>query len=139
MRFIKLLTVTLAAGVVLAGVALLPDNLCFKNAEKYKFFCGNSSMQCREVEADTNPSLVKLTLSDVCGESAFYGTLDIPKFLASVQGEIVFTESLSDSVNFYCTANLPYKVTLYGKEINLHICVKDSGVFVASPIIFGGY
>ena len=53
--------------------------------------------------------------------------------------EIIFTEELSDSVNYYCKANLPYKVKLYGEEINLHISVRENGVKVASPIIFGGY
>ena len=48
-------------------------------------------------------------------------------FLQSVNGEIVFIETLSDSVNYYCKADFPYSVTLYGKEINLHICVKKDG------------
>ena len=60
-------------------------------------------------------------------------------FLRKVGGEIVFVEELSDSVNYYCRADLPYSVNLYGEEINLHICVKQSGVKIASPIIFGGY
>ena len=51
----------------------------------------------------------------------------------------VTNEKLSGSVNYYCTADLPYSVELYGTEINLHICIKQSGVTVASPIIFGGY
>ena len=65
--------------------------------------------------------------------------LDIDGFLSEVNGEIVFCEELSDSVNYYCTADLPYSVELYGREINLHICVRDDGVAVGSPIIFGGY
>ena len=51
----------------------------------------------------------------------------------------MFSEELSDSVNYYCTADLPYAVTINGQVINLHICVRADSVKVASPIIFGGY
>lgn len=59
--------------------------------------------------------------------------------MKTVNGEIVFCEKLSDSVNYYCKADLPYSVELYGKTINLHVCIRKDGVKVASPIIFGGY
>lgn len=139
MRFFKLLAVTVMAGAFIAALALLPDNLCFKSGESYTFFCGDSSKNCREVTAHGNAALVRLGLGGVCGECTEYSELDIGKFLETVNGEVVFTEELSDSVNYYCKANLPYKVTLYGEEINLHISVKSEGVKVASPIIFGGY
>ena len=138
-RFLKLLALTIAAGVLLAIFTICQAELCFKGAENYSFFCGDTSKNCREVCTKVNASLKKLTLSDICGESANYSDLDIESYLASVNGEIVFVETLSDSVNYYCRADMPYSVTLYGEEINLHICVKDSGVKVGSPIIFGGY
>lgn len=139
MRFLRLLAVTLLAGIVIAAIAVLPKRLCFNGAESYTFFCGDTSKNCREIATDKNADGLKLTLPDVCGESAVYETLDIEQFLKSVNGKIVFCETLSDSVNYYCTASLPYSVTLYGEEINLHICVKTGSITVASPIIFGGY
>ena len=138
-RFLKLFMLTIFAGVLLAVFTLFQAELCFKGAESYAFFCGDTSKNCKEVRTSGNAAFKKLTLSDICGESAEYSDLDIESFLASVNGEIVFTETLSDSVNYYCTADLPYSVLLYGKEINLHICVKQSGIKVGSPIIFGGY
>ena len=81
----------------------------------------------------------RLALKDVCGECAYYSQFDLEEFLSSVGGEVVFCEQLEDSVNYYCKADLPYSVKLYGEEINLHVCVKSEGVKVASPIIFGGY
>lgn len=139
MRFIKLLTVTLLAGAVIAVIAILPSRLCFPGAESYVFFCGDTSKNCREISTEDNADALKLTLKDVCGECAVYDVIDVAAFLKSVNGKIVFTETLSDSVNYYCKADLPYKVTLYGEEINLHICVKTGTITVASPIIFGGY
>ncbi|MDE7265117.1 MAG: hypothetical protein K2N52_02455 [Clostridia bacterium] len=139
MRFLKLFAVTILAGAVIAAIAILPSRLCFKGAENYTFFCGDTSKNCREISAEENADLLKLALSDVCGECAEYDVLDVAAFLKSVNGKIIFTETLSDSVNYYCKADLPYSVTLYGEEINLHICVKTETVKVASPIIFGGY
>ena len=139
MRFFKLLSVMLAAGAFIAALALMPIKLCFKSGESYTFFCGDSSKNCKEITVTKNAELKRLTLKDVCGESTYYKELNVDEFLRSVDGQVIFTEELSDSVNYYCKANLPYSVTLYGEEINLHLCIKDDGVKVASPIIFGGY
>lgn len=138
-RFFKLLTLTVAAGVLLAVFTILQAKVCFKGGEAYTFFVGDTSKNCREVHADGNAALKKLTLLDVCGECAEYSEFDIESYLKSVNGEIIFVEELSDSVNYYCKADLPYSVSLYGEEINLHICVKNDSVKVGSPIIFGGY
>ena len=139
MRFMKLLSVTLAAAAFIAALALAPSRLCFQGGESYTFFCGNSSKNCREVTLSDNTVLKRLALKDVCGECAYYSQFDLEEFLSSVGGEVVFCEQLEDSVNYYCKADLPYSVKLYGEEINLHVCVKSEGVKVASPIIFGGY
>ena len=138
-RFLKLLSLTILAGVLLGVFAVFQAGPCFKGAESYAFFCGDTSINCREVRAPRNAALKKLTLTNICGECAEYSKLDVESFLASVNGEIVFVETLSDSVNYYCKADLPYSVILYGTEINLHICVRESGIKVGSPIIFGGY
>ncbi len=138
-RFLKLLILTIAAGILIAVIVICQAGVCFKNSENYTFFVGDTSKNCREVHADGNAALKKLSLTGVCGECAEYSELNIENYLKSVNGEIVFVETLSDSVNYYCKADLPYSVKLYGEEINLHICVKNNGVKVGSPIIFGGY
>lgn len=138
-QFLKLLALTIAAGVLIAVIVICEARVCFKNGDSYTFFVGDTSKNCREVRISDNAALKKLTLSDICGECAEYSELDIESYLNSVNGEIVFAETLSDSVNYYCKADLPYSVKLYGEEINLHICVKNNGVKVGSPIIFGGY
>ncbi len=134
------ITTLALALLTVAAIVILPQRLLFYGGESYRFYLGDTSKDCREVYSDGNSApLTRLTLKDVNGESAVYPELDIPAFLEKVDGEILFTEELADSVNYYCKANLPYSVTLYGQEINLHICVKESSVTVASPIIFGGY
>ena len=138
MRLASVLTV-LFGTVVLAAIAVMPQRLCFSDGKNYTFYCGTSSADCREVCASVNAELERLTLFDVCGESAEYEDFDLETFLKNVGGKVVFTEELSDSVNYYCTADLPYSVNLYGYKINLHVCVRNDIVKVASPIIFGGY
>ncbi len=136
---ILLFTLALAAFTVIS-IAVLPNKLLFSDGQSYRFYVGDTSLNCKEVFADGSYApFARLLLTDVNGESAVYKELDIEKLLISVEGEVVFYEEIEDSKNYYCKANLPYSINLYGEEINLHVCVKPSGVTVASPIIFGGY
>lgn len=139
MRAIRLCAILITAAAVCAAALGLSTRTAFECGGSYTFYVGSASSNCRIVTVNGNAALTKLTLKDVCGEATTFATLDIARFLDSVNGEIIFEERLSDSVNYYCAAELPYSVNLYGREINLHICVGGSGVTVASPIIFGGY
>ncbi len=136
---VKIFITLVSAAALCVAVALSPQKLAFECGDSYTFFVGDSSKNCKVITVTSGAELKKLTLTDVCGEATSFKSLNLQSFLKSVNGEIVFEETLSDSVNYYCTADLPYSVTLYGKRINLHICVKEQGVTVASPIIFGGY
>ena len=144
MRFFKRITafaliLSLSVFFCLA-IAILPNRLLFCGGESYRFYLGDTSLNCKEVFADSVLApLLRLTLRDINGESATYKQLDISTFLKSVNGEILFLEEVEGSKNYYCKADLPYSVNLYGKQINLHICVSERGITVASPIIFGGY
>jgi hypothetical protein len=139
MKALKIWGCLLLSGMIFLTFILLPQNLVFESGESYTFYVGNTSKDCQVISSKTLPSLTKLTLKNICGESTHFSQLELNEFLQSVNGQIIFTETLSDSVNYYCKASLPYSVELYGQEINLHVCVKDDGVTVASPIIFGGY
>ena len=139
MRFLRLLLIILCAAALCVTIPAFNADTCFEEGESYTFFCGNTSADCRVVTVKDGAALSLLALDDVCGESTTYPTLDTEEFLESVNGKVVFCERLSDSLNLYCTADLPYSVKLYGTQINLHICLKQGGVTVASPIIFGGY
>ena len=76
---------------------------------------------------------------DIKGES---GTLKsdvkIEHVLQNFNCKLLFTESVCGITNYYYSANLPYKINLYGKTVNLHIAVGNQTV-IGSPIIFGGY
>lgn len=138
--FAVLIFTVFAALAVLCALAALPDRLVFEGGERYTFYVGNTSKNCRVVScAASEAELTRLTLQEVCGESATFSHLDIEKFLKSVNGEILFDEPLSDSVNYYCKADLPYSINIKGFTVNLHICVREDSVTVGSPIIFGGY
>ena len=139
MRALKLGAIIVIAAAVCAAVVALPKKTAFECGDTYTFYVGRTSSDCRIITVDDNAELLCLTLKDVCGEATTFSSLDVEAFLKDVNGEVLFKEELSDSVNYYCSADLPYSVELYGREVNLHICVKEDGVTVASPIIFGGY
>ena len=130
----------IAAALVLLALYILPHRLAFRGGDSYSFYIGNTSKNCRVVvTSGEKAALTRLTLTDVSGESATYSSFDWRTFLDEVNGKVLFCEELSDSVNYYCEADLPYRVELYGKTVNLHICVKDGSVTIGTPIIFGGY
>ena len=139
MRFLRLAFLTVCAALIFAALAIFPSRVCFSGGKNYTFYCGTSSADCREVRSTFNAEIERLFLSDVCGESVEYDSFDMYSYLKKVNGKIAFREELSDSVNYYCTADLPYSVEINGYRINLHVCVKKDSVKVASPIIFGGY
>ena len=135
-----LLFTVLAAVLIICLVGALPDRLVFKGGDRYTFYVGNTSKNCREVNCNsTEAGFTKLTLQGICGESATFSSLDVDGFIKSVNGEIVETQEIDGSVNYYCKADLPYSIELFGTTINLHICVREGSVKVGSPIIFGGY
>lgn len=139
MRTLKIGAILILALAVCAAAVSLPKRTAFECGESYTFYVGHTSSDCKIITVDDNPDILMLVLKDVCGEATTFESLDVAEFLQSVDGNRLFEEELSDSVNYYCSADLPYSVELYGMEINLHICVKQGGVTVASPIIFGGY
>lgn len=139
MRFLRLLLIIFCAAALCVTIPAFNAGTCFEEGESYTFFCGDTSKDCRIVTVKRGAALKKLALDEVCGESTTYPSLDVNQFLEDAHGQVIFCEQLSDSVNYYCTADLPYSVELYGTRINLHICVKEGRVTVASPIIFGGY
>ncbi|MDE7257345.1 MAG: hypothetical protein K2N50_05270 [Clostridia bacterium] len=135
-----LLFTALAAVIIICLVGALPNRLVFKGGNRYTFYVGNTSKNCRVVSCSVaEAGLTRLTLQGVCGESVTFSRLDIDEFLKSVNGEIIETQPLDDSVNYYCKADLPYSIELFQTSINLHICVREDSVIVGSPIIFGGY
>jgi len=139
-RATKLGILLILACTVCAAVALAPKRLCFEGGLNYTFFCGTSSADCREITVSGNEAeSVKLALCNVCGEATVYENADAEQIIKKFNATIVAKEELCDSVNYYCKADLPYSVELYGTEINLHVSVKNGRVKVGSPIIFGGY
>lgn len=138
---LKMTAAVFAAALILAALYIMPVRLAFEGGQSYAFYVGNTSKNCRVVTARGNNAYLKrLTLSGVCGESATYPPdYDWRGFLGSAGANILFCEELSDSVNYYCEGGAPYSVELYGKTVNIHVCVKDDAIIIASPIIFGGY
>lgn len=133
------LTLALATLTLFCLTTLLHKPI-FGKGENYRFYVGDTSKNCKEIiTTHAQAYITKPFLSQLNGESVTVRKVDLQELLNKVDGKIVFCEQLEDSVNYYCQANLPYSITLYGTQINLHICIKNEEVIIASPIIFGGY
>lgn len=139
MKVLQLAVLSVLAAIIICAVTVYPEKPCFEGGTGYTFYCGTSSSDCTEITVTENAALKKLCLKNICGESTTYENCSVSEILGKFNGKVVFTEELSDSVNYYCTADLPYSVDLYGTKINLHVSVKGNTAKVASPIIFGGY
>lgn len=139
MRAVKLTGLAVAAILIFAALSVFQCRLCFDGGENYTFYCGTSSKDCKVVTAVYSPAAERLLLKNVCGESYETHFDNLESILEKYGGKVVFKEEFSDGVNYYCSANLPYSVTLHGQEINLHVCVRGDRAKVGSPIIFGGY
>ncbi len=127
------------AAIILFALALFPARVCLANGKNHAFIIGSSSADCIEYFPRTNCELEMLFIKNICGESAEFEEFDREEYLESVGGKILFCETAGDSVNYYCSARLPYSVRLKGQTVNLQICVRDGGVKLGTPIIFGGY
>ena len=139
-RAVKLGILLVLAWLVFAAIALSPRRLCFEGGKSYTFFCGTSSADCREITVSGKEAeSVKLALCNVCGEATVYESADAEQIIKKFNAQVIVKEEVCGIVNYYCKADLPYAVELYGTEINLHVSVKDGRVKVGSPIIFGGY
>lgn len=139
MRIAKVFLLTVSLAVVVLALAILPQRLCFDCGESYTFYCGTSSADCKEITVKSSAAQTRLTLKNVCGEATVYSDFDLNEFLKGINGKVVFKEDIDGSVNYYCSADLPYSINLRGAKINLHVCVRGDKAKVASPIIFGGY
>jgi hypothetical protein len=138
-KHLKIILPTLCAGIIIFAFLLFAGRPCFTNGGSYTYYIGKGSKNCKVVNTSSYNPFMRLTLSGVCGEGCEYSNTNLSTILAEYNAEIIFCETLSDSVNYYCRASLPYSITLYGEEINLHICVRADKIKVGSPIIFGGY
>ena len=139
MRAVKLTGLTVAALIILAIISVFQSRLCFDGGENYTFYCGTSSKDCKVVTATYSAAAERLFLKNVCGESYETDFDGLESILKKYGGKVVFKEEFSDGINYYCSADLPYSVTLHEQEINLHICVRGNRAKIGSPIIFGGY
>lgn len=127
------------AAVMLCALTVLPPRVCFSGGKNHRFICGSSSADCFEYQTGKFCEAERLAVKDVCGESAEYDDFDLDSFLRSVQGKVLFCERAENTVNYYCSAKLPYSVYIKGYTVNLQICLRENGAKVGTPIIFGGY
>ena len=95
-----------------------------------------SSGHSEEKNADEFPLFNKYGESCVIDK----GKISVGEILYRFDAEIVFTEKIAEGVSYYAYSDkIPYRKTINGKTINLHIFVGREKTTVGSPIIFGSF
>ena len=147
MRFFKWLKNFIK--LTLALVFSLACFFCVKaaNVSRLSFLSGERAYY---LDSASSQSLIKTKLTAwdlfrVQGESVCFTIKEEKEAFArslveSYGGEILFIEEIGGTVSYY--AYVPkwgQGITLYGKQVNLHIAVSEENCKVGTPIIFGGF
>lgn len=60
--------------------------------------------------------------------------------LTKYKAKVLKVENYEDGISYYCySAKLKRGVNLDGVTINLHVVIKEDGITLGTPLIFGGY
>jgi len=130
--------VVLASALCVLFVYALSSSPAFQKGERYEFYLGASSSS--KIVCSENPSLDKLLLGDVAGESVRYESGCAEELLLKYNAEILFTEEVSGIVNYYCSSPcFTHGVALNGYCVNLHIASDGERTAAGTPLIFGGF
>ena len=83
----------------------------------------------------------KPTTKDVIGESIRVKNLEVDSVLKELRARVVKTECLEDStvVIYLFTALINDSVSVFGKNVNLQIAIKEDYSVVGWPLILGSY
>ncbi len=101
-----------------------------------------------KVYATSNSSkIIELDLSrcktaDIKSETCEISVEDfnLEDILSSLNAKIVCLEEISEGVSYYAfSPKIKYRGFILGKQVNLHIFVKNSGVKIGSPLIYESF
>ena len=83
----------------------------------------------------------KPTTKDVVGESIKVENLEIDSVLKELSARVVKTECLEDAtvVLYLYTALINDSVSVFGKNVNLQIAIKEDYSVIGWPLILGSY
>ncbi len=110
----------------------------FTGGNNYVYYLYDSGSNCAILQVE--PNTPKPAFCYVSGESCTYADRSATDVLAEFGAEVLFLEKIDGITNYYAySPRLPYRITLYGQTVNLHVAEKARGICVGSPIIFGGY
>ena len=79
-------------------------------------------------------------LDKVKGESCRVNDMGVETIMKEYKAAEVFVEEAEGTTSYYCFSPLLKRsVIIKGREINLHIAVKNDEVTVGTPLIFGSF
>ncbi len=110
----------------------------FGYSNNFEIYTKNPSSNAVIVQANSNEYRL---ISNKVGESCkIKGKFDLSSFLQEMGAKVVLSEKTAQGVSYYAYSDdIKYGATIYGKAVNLHVFIGDTGVTVGSPLIFGSF
>ena len=125
----------LCVGLTVLVVVFLFNFSAFPNEKKTEYYLYSPSSQSKIV---TEISVLDLLF--LKGERVEVAERELGALLEKYGASVVFCEEFVDGVSYYCySPTLKTPILIGGKFVNLQIVVKESGVVLGSPVVFGGY
>lgn len=131
------LCIFLAIMVVCAVWFVSSEPLLFALDGKRSYYVGSSSScaLCTDNEVDLR------VFTDKYGESVYLDReKNCEEIFSLVGAELVFVEEINEGISYYgYSTALPYKKTVNGDVVNVHVFIGEGYTVVGTPIIYGGY
>ncbi len=125
-----------ACFTLVAAVWLMRKAPLFAGASNYTLYLGTSS--AGQI-VTSSPAKDKLCYS-VRGESGEYEGDCYEQLKNKFQAKLLLSEEACGVKNYYLySPKLGKTIKIGGKNVNLHVAVKENTTAVGTPIIFGGY
>ncbi len=111
----------------------------FDYADSYEVYRESNSSSAKMLNAG---ALEIMFMSGKTGESCQISIegFDVDRFLEDFNAEVCFVEKTATTLSYYAySKRIPYRQTVRGKKVNLHVCIGESVVTLGSPIIYGSF
>lgn len=110
--------------------------LFYQYSTRLESYDGYSS-QCK---IQVNSNLQYLFNFKRCGEAVEVDFTDYQKILSEFSATVKFTENAEGITSFYAySPKIKTYILLKGERINLHIALRNAGMKIGSPLIFGSF
>ncbi len=108
-------------------------------ADNYEIYRQSNSSNAT---ISTASAVAATFMSGKTGESCQISAdgFSVEQFLQDFNAKVCLVEKTQTTVSYYAySKRIPYRQTIGGKTVNLHVCISQNTVKLGSPIIYGSF